>query len=106
LDINSKNKNWERKKPMDQEKITQHFMKTGVLGAYETAGLSHNDTEGGRQEICFDDALVVSGKTQTTTERTMYIEGRRYNISSVFPSDTRHTPTEKMLALIDIELKK
>ena len=91
---------------MDQEKIMQHFMKTGVLGAYETAGLSHNDMENGRQEICFDDALVVSCRTQTTTERTMYIEGRRYNISSVFPADTRHTPTEKMLTLIDAGLEK
>jgi hypothetical protein len=36
----------------------------------------------------------------------MYIEGRKYNICSVFPAVTRHTPTDKMLTLIDAELKK
>ena len=90
---------------MDQEKITQHFLKTGVFGAYETAGIAHDDLENGHHALCFDDALVVSCGDRATVQRHMYIEGRRYSITSIFPADIRHTPTEKMLTLIDAELK-
>lgn len=40
------------------------------------------------------------------SNRSMCIEGRRYRICSVFPVETKQTPTDKLLALIDTELEK
>ena len=90
---------------MDREKmIARHYLETGVLGAYETAEVMHEEEENGRYAPCFEDVTVFFGKNQTTTVRSMCIEGRRFRIRSVLPA-TGHTPTDKMLALIDAELK-
>ena len=48
----------------------------------------------------------VEHQNQTTTNRSMCIEGRRYRICSVFLAQTGHTPTDKLLNLIDTELEK
>jgi len=92
---------------MDKEKrISQHFFETGVLGAYETAEVDWEEEQDGKYAPCFDDALVIFGESQTTTNRIMYIEGMKYHISSVFPVGTLFTPTDKMLAFIDAEVEK
>jgi hypothetical protein len=92
---------------MDREKmIAQHYLETGVLGAYETAEVIHEEEENGKFAPCFDDATVFFDKIQTTANRSMCIEGRRYRVCSVFPAQTEHTPTDKLLALIDTELGK
>jgi hypothetical protein len=36
----------------------------------------------------------------------MLIEGRRFQITSVFSGEATATPTDKLLSLIDTELKK
>ena len=66
----------------------------------------HEEEENGKYAPCFEDATVFFGKTQTTTNRSMCIEGRQYRVCSVFPAVTEHTPTDKLLALIDTELEK
>ena len=92
---------------MDREKmIARHYLETGILGAYETAEVIHEEEENGKYAPCFDDATVFFDKTQTIANRSMCIEGRRYRICSVFPTSTGHTPTDKLLALIDTELEK
>jgi hypothetical protein len=92
---------------MDREKmIARHYLETGILGAYETAEVVHEEEENGKYAPCFDDATVFFDRTQTTTNRFMCIEGRRYRVWSVFPANTGHTPTDKLLALIDTELEK
>ena len=92
---------------MDREqKIGQHYLQTGVLGAYETTEVVHEEMEKGRAAPCFEDALMVFHTEQIHTERTMDIKGRRFRIRSVFPMDTEITPTDKLLALIDTELEK
>jgi hypothetical protein len=91
---------------MDREKmIAQHYLETGVLGAYETAEVIHEEEENGKYAPCFEDATIFFGKTQTTTFRSMCIEGRRYRVCSVLPA-MGHTPTDKLLILIDTELEK
>ena len=92
---------------MDREqKIARHYLKTGILGAYDTAEINWEEEVDGKYAPCFDDATVFFDKTQTTTHRSMCIEGRRFRICSVFPTDTERTPTDKLLALIDTELEK
>ncbi|MFR5049482.1 MAG: hypothetical protein ACLUDH_14420 [Faecalispora sporosphaeroides] len=91
---------------MDREKmIARHYLETGVLGAYETAEVMHVEEENGKYAPCFEDATVFFDKTQTTAIRSMCIEGRRFRIRSVLPA-AGHTPTDKLLALIDTELEK
>lgn len=91
---------------MDREqKIARHYLETGVLGAYETAEVAHEEEENGKYAPCFEDATVFFDKTQTTAVRSMCIEGRRYRICSVLPT-AGHTPTDKLLTLINADLEK
>ena len=89
-----------------EQKIGQHYLQTGVLGAYETTEVVHEEMENGKCAPCFEDALVCFDNVQTTAQRSMVIEGRRFRICSVFPPKTDCTPTDKLLKLIDAELKK
>ena len=88
-----------------QKTIEKHYLETGILGAYETTDVAHEEVLGGKVAPCFDDALVFFDTEQTTAERLMQIEGRRYHIRSIFPSEAHYTPTDKLLGLIDTELK-
>ena len=92
---------------MDREqKIGQHYLQTGVLGAYETTEVVHEEMENGRAAPCFEDALVRFDPAQTTAQRSMVIDGRRFRICSVFPPKADCTPTDRLLKFIDAELKK
>ncbi|MBA1334857.1 MAG: hypothetical protein HPY66_0478 [Firmicutes bacterium] len=92
---------------MDREKmIARHYLETGILGAYETAEVVHEEEENGKYAPCFEDATVFFDQTRTVTNRAMCIEGRVFRITSVFPADAGNTPTDKLLALIDTELEK
>jgi len=92
---------------MDREKIvSQHFFKTGVLGAYETAEVDDEIEQDGKYTPCFDDSLIILDEPQIMIKRSMLIEGRRYNICSVFPTGVPHTPTDKLLLLIGSDLEK
>jgi hypothetical protein len=88
-----------------EQKIAHHYLETGVLGAYETAEVEYEEEENGKYAPCFEDATIFFGKTQTTAVRSMCIEGRRYRICSVLPA-MGHTPTDKLLILIDADLEK
>ena len=88
-----------------EESVARHYLSTGVLGAYETAEVMHEEEENGKYAACFEDATVFFDKTQTIAIRSMCIEGRRFRIRSVLPT-AGHTPTDKMLDLIDTELEK
>lgn len=91
---------------MDREKmIARHYLETGVLGAYETTEVEWDEVVDGKCAPCFEDAMVVFGSEQTHVDRRMDIEGRRFRIRSVLPA-AGHTPTDKLLALIDTELEK
>lgn len=89
-----------------EEKIGQHYLKTGILGAYETAEVVQEETENGKTAPCFEDAIVFFDAGQTLTQRSMVIEGRRFRICSVFPPQADATPTDRLLEVIDAELKK
>jgi hypothetical protein len=92
---------------MDREqKIARHYLNTGILGAYETTEVVHEETENGKAAPCFEDVTVFFDAAQTTAQRSMVIEGRRFRICSVFPSPADCTPTDKLLKVIDTELEE
>jgi len=88
-----------------EQKIARHYLETGVLGAYETAEVEYEEEENGKYAPCFDDAILFLDQTESTTVCSMSIEGRRYRVRSVFPV-MGHTPTDKLLGLIDTDLEK
>mgnify|MGYP000952642512 CR=1 FL=1 len=91
---------------MDRENmIARHYLETGILGAYETAEVVHEEEQNGKYAPCFEDATVFFDKAQTTAFRSMCIEGRRYRIRSIFPA-CGNTPTDKLLSVIDADLEK
>jgi len=91
---------------MDREqKIARHYLETGVLGAYETAEVVHEEEDNGKFAPCFEDATVFFDKAQTIAVRSMCIEGRRYRVRSVFPV-SGYTPTDKLLSVIAADLEK
>ena len=88
------------------KKVIQHYLKTGILGAYETAEVDDEMKFDDKVAPCFDDAVTNLGQQRATIRRTMDIGGRTFHICSVFPSNAQHTPTDKLLSLIDSELGK
>ena len=88
------------------ERIARHYLDTGILGAYETTEVVHEEEKNGKYAPCFEDAMVVFDTGQTRTDRVMNIEGRRFRIRSVFLADTETTPTDRLLEVIDTDLEK
>ncbi len=92
---------------MDRQKaIYEHYRKTHILGAYETAELEQTDVDEGRTAVCFTDTEIDSDDESITKHRVMDVEGRRFRVCSVFSSAAQLTPTDKLLSLIDAELEK
>lgn len=83
----------------------QEYMTTGMLGGYrpEAAILRQ---EGGGVNTIFRDTATSECEGCFVLERKMLIGGKCFHVSSVFPSHPAATPTDKMLELIDAELKK
>ncbi|WP_312810575.1 hypothetical protein [Sedimentibacter sp.] len=88
-----------------EEKIRKHYLQTGILGAYEADEVVFEESQKGKYAPCFEDALLFFDRAQITAQRRMVIEGRRFFICSVFPSQAECTPTDRLLELIDTNLK-
>jgi hypothetical protein len=90
----------------NEKEIAQHYLRTNILGAYETTDVIwQSDSEGTRHRT-FDDSFVYSDDTHHTIERDMEVEGRIFRIRSVFPISNTSTPTKKMLAIIGNDCEK
>jgi hypothetical protein len=84
----------------------EEYLETGMLGAYQPENaILREDTNGSVGAIFRDTEHRVEGDSFTHTRR-MLIEGRRFQITSVFSGEATATPTDKLLSLIDTELKK
>ena len=90
----------------NNKKIAQHYFRTGILGAYETAEVADEVQSGNKFAPCFDDSFVDFGQNRTIVRRTMIVGGRSFHITSVFPSNAPGTPTDKLLTLIELDLRK
>ena len=53
----------------------------------------------------YRDTGVYITKDEIRTERQMKINGRPYYVTSVFPAFPESTPTEKIIELMELELK-
>lgn len=83
----------------------QEYMTTGMLGAYHPENAVVQQEEDGVNTL-FQDTDFQQREGCCVRERRMLIGGKCFHISSVFPSHPTATPTDKMLRLIDAELKK
>lgn len=53
----------------------------------------------------YRDTGVYITDDEIRTERQMKINGRPYYVTSVFPAFSKSTPTEKIIELMELELK-
>ena len=83
----------------------QEYVTTGMLGSYQPGRAVFQQTETG-VFTSFRDTVHREFEGHEIHERRMLIGGKPFHISSVFPSNPTATPTDKMLKLIDAELKK
>ena len=58
-----------------EKTITQHYMETKILGAYETAEVVCEEEMDGKYAPCFEDSLLILHEHQTSMERVMMVEG-------------------------------
>ena len=83
----------------------QEYVTTGMLGSYQPERAVLQQAEAG-VFTSFRDTVHREFEGHEIRERRMLIGGKCFHISSVFPSTPTATPTDKMLGLIDAELKK
>ena len=88
-----------RRKVEDEGK---YYLKTGISGSYETAGIV--DTELKSKLIpLFEDTELIEQADSICLERHMDIAGKRFVVRSMFPKTAASLPTDKLLSLIDKE---
>lgn len=83
----------------------QHYLDTKVLGSYETTDVQWVSDSTGLYHRSFEDTFIKKSDDCYTIERSMCIDGRVYEICSVFPITPQSTPTKKLLEVIDIAEK-
>lgn len=81
------------------------YLETGILGSYRPEEAVLRKSEDGGVNTLYRDANYTVSEKEYSRERQMLIRGKRFIVTSVFPTDTTATPTDKMLAVIDGELK-
>jgi len=82
------------------------YRDTGILGGYIPEQAKLRRTEAGEVATVFRDTTTRIEEDCITKQREMLIGGRRFCITSVFPAEPYATPTDKLIACIDAELKK
>lgn len=80
------------------------YRDTGILGAYAKENAVLRKSESGGTETIFRDTEHWTRPEGFTQERMMLIRGKQFHVTSVFPGDK--TPTDRLLAYIDGDLKK
>ena len=84
----------------------EEYRQTGMLGGYKPQCAHLYHTEGGKVATTFRDTAYWKQDGCAVHEREMYIGGRLFQITSVFPDAPTATPTDTMLSLIDMALEK
>ena len=88
------------------EKEWEIYRDTGILGGYIPEQAKLRRTENGEVATVFRDTVTHEEEDCITKQREMLIGGRRFCITSVFPTEPCATPTDKLIACIDAELEK
>lgn len=84
----------------------QHYLRTKILGAYETTQIIWQSDSEGNLKRTFSDSFVYSDDTHHTIERDMEVDGKTFRVHSVFLVSSTSTPTKKMLTIIGNDCKK
>ena len=91
---------------MISKQIAQHYLRTKILGAYETSEVIWQSDSEGNLKRTFTDSFVYSDDTHHTIERDMEVEGKTFRVHSIFPINSKSTPTKKMLTIIGNDCEK
>ena len=84
----------------------EEYRDTGMLGGYNPNGALLRETESGEVLTSFRDTYYQHQDDHIINQREMLIGGKVFHVTSVFPMDATATPTDKLLSLIDTDLKK
>ena len=84
----------------------EEYQQTGMLGGYMPEQARLYQSEDGKVGTLFRDTAYWKRDGCSVHEREMYVGGRLFRITSVFPDAPTATPTDGMLSLIDMELEK
>ena len=82
------------------------LMPGGTPGAGEAPTPLLRETESGEVLTSFRDTCYQHQGDHNINQREMLIEGKVFHVTSVFPTEATATPTDKLLLLIDKDLKK
>ena len=83
----------------------EEYRDTGMLGGYNPNGALLRETESGEVLTSFRDTCYQHQDDHIINQREMLIEGKVFHVTSVFTMDATATPTDKLLSLIDTDLK-
>lgn len=84
----------------------KEYLETGKLGTYHPEKATIKKSENGTAIAVYQDSDYSKDKRSSTRERSMIIKGKRFIISSVFPLESTATATDKILELIDADMRK
>ena len=84
----------------------EEYRDTGMLGGYNPNGALLRETENGEVLTSFRDTCYQHKCDHNINQREMLIEGKVFHVISVFLMEATATPTDKLLSLIDTDLKK
>ena len=84
----------------------EQYRDTGMLGGYDPGKAVLRQADAGKVAATFRDTTYWLRDDGFTGARDMLIGGKVFHITSVFPSDAKATPTDKLLSLIDADLEK
>ena len=88
------------------KKAYEEYRDTGMLGGYDPNGALLRETENGEVLTSFRDTCYQHKCDHNINQREMLIGGKVFHVTSVFPMEATATPTDKLLSLIDTDLKK
>lgn len=84
----------------------EEYRETGMLGGYDPDRAMLRQTENGEVLTSFRDTCYQHQDDHIINQREMLIGGKVFHVTSVFQMDATATPTDKLLSLIDTDLKK
>ncbi len=84
----------------------EEYRETGMLGGYDPDRTMLRKTENGEVLTSFRDTCYQHQGDHNINQREMLIGGKVFHVTSVFPMEATATPTDKLLSLIDADLKK
>lgn len=89
------------------ENENKYYLDNQIFGAYETRDLNWTvDQSGEKSGQIFEDTQISSQDGNIMAERIMWVDGKAFTVCSIFPQAPSSTPTQKMLEIIEQDLKK